>query len=658
MTRPRYLTKSRYKIGLECPTKLYYTGKKEYPDTKMDDPFMAALAQGGYQVGELAKHYFPGGHDITSLDYEEAEGQTDALLEQDNVIIYEPAIRFGNLFVRIDVLIKEGDHFQLIEVKAKSIDTTDESPFFGARGGIKSGWKAYLYDVAFQHHVLKGVFPHSTINCSLMLADKHVVCGTNSLNQKFKITRDNNRMGVTVSSSLTEEDLTQKILVQVPVDDVVAHINEELHDDGKSFVEHIDYLADRYKSDIKIPPNVSMHCKKCEFTCSSENETHGNKSGFKECWRQVQKWSEADFQEANVFELWNFRGAQKLIDADKLKFTDLDEDDLKIKEDGKPGLSTSQRQWLQVEMTRDGDTDAYLDIEGMKAEMASWVYPLHFIDFETTTVALPFTQGRKPYEGIAFQFSHHVVHDGGRVEHVGQYLNTERETFPNYDFVRALKAELEQDDGTIFRYADHENNYLNQIFKQIMADYDQIADADELISFIKSITHSTGKVKPPWKGDRDMVDLLYLVKRYYYHASMKGSNSLKQVLPAVLMSSGFLQEKYANPIYGDEGGIPSLNFTKHTWLIMDDGQVMDPYKQLPTLFNDVSYKNIELLSEEDELANGGAAMTAYAKIQFEDMSEYEREELERGLLKYCELDTLAMVMVYEAWTAMLNEAQG
>ena len=654
MPRPRYLTKSRYKIGLECPTKLFYTGKKDYPDSKMDDPFMMALAQGGYQVGELAKHYYPGGHDITTLDYEEAEAQTNDLLEQENVTIYEPAIRFGDLFIRIDILVKEGNHFELIEVKAKSIDTKDESPFFGKRGGLNSGWKAYLYDVAFQHHVLKGVFPNSTINCSLMLADKHVKCATNQLNQKFKITRDDNRLGIAVSSDLTDDDLQQKILVQVPVDDVVAYINEQVYEDGKTFVEHINYLADRYKSDIKIPPSVSAHCKKCEFTCSAEDEANGLKSGFKECWQQAQKWSDEDFNDANVFELWNFRSTQKLLDVDKVKLSDLSEEDLKVKEDGKPGLSTSQRQWLQVEMTRNGEVEAYLDKVGLQAEIDSWTYPLHFIDFETTTVALPFTKGRKPYEGIAFQFSHHVVHADGRVEHVGEYLNTTRDTFPNYDFVRALKAQLEQDNGTIFRYADHENNYLNLIIKQITAEQDVIPDADELIAFLKTITHSTGGVKPPWSGDRDMVDLLYLVKRYYYHPSMKGSNSLKHVLPAVLGSSTFLQEKYAKPIYGAEGGIPSLNFTDHTWLKIQGGLVVDPYKQLPTLFNDVSEKNIDLLSDEDELANGGAAMTAYAKIQFESMSDYEREELEKALLKYCELDTLAMVMVYEAWMAILQ----
>lgn len=68
----RYLTKSRFKLAEECPTKLFYTGKKEYPDKKGEDPFLAALAEGGFQVGELAKCYFPGGTNITSLDYEES----------------------------------------------------------------------------------------------------------------------------------------------------------------------------------------------------------------------------------------------------------------------------------------------------------------------------------------------------------------------------------------------------------------------------------------------------------------------------------------------------------------------------------------------------------------------------------------------------------
>jgi hypothetical protein len=80
--RPRYLTKSRYKLGLECPTKLYYTGKSEYANKNLEDTFLLALADGGFQVGELAKCYFPGGHDIKTLDYDKALNLTNDLLKK------------------------------------------------------------------------------------------------------------------------------------------------------------------------------------------------------------------------------------------------------------------------------------------------------------------------------------------------------------------------------------------------------------------------------------------------------------------------------------------------------------------------------------------------------------------------------------------------
>ena len=64
------------------------------------------------------------------------------------------------------------------------------------------------------------------------------------------------------------------------------------------------------------------------------------------------------------------------------------------------------------------------------------------------------------------------------------------------------------------------------------------------------------------------------------------------------------------------------------------------------MFLDISEKDFAVLSDSDELRDGGVALTAYARMQFEEMSEYERREIEKALLKYCELDTLAMVMIY------------
>ena len=136
----RYLTKSRFKLAMECPTKLYYTNKEEYINQNIEDSFLIALAEGGFQVGELAKHYFAGGYDIESLDYYEALRITNELLMRENVIIYEAAIKYENFFIRTDILIKKGRNIELIEVKAKSADD------FYNTNGIKPAWMPYLLD--------------------------------------------------------------------------------------------------------------------------------------------------------------------------------------------------------------------------------------------------------------------------------------------------------------------------------------------------------------------------------------------------------------------------------------------------------------------------------------------------------------------------------
>ena len=100
--RARYLTKSRYKMALECPTKLFYSGKpKEYADGSIDDPFLMALARGGFQVGALAQCYFPEGVEVRETDHDQAVAVTAKLLqENENVTIFEAALRHKNLFVR------------------------------------------------------------------------------------------------------------------------------------------------------------------------------------------------------------------------------------------------------------------------------------------------------------------------------------------------------------------------------------------------------------------------------------------------------------------------------------------------------------------------------------------------------------------------------
>ena len=152
------------------------------------------------------------------------------------------------------------------------------------------------------------------------------------------------------------------------------------------------------------------------------------------------KWSQEDFNRSNIFELWNFRG-QKLLEENRLFLDDLTEEDFKIKE-VPDKMGPAERRWVQVERALDMPNEPYIEKSALNAEIQTWEYPLHFIDFETSAVALPFNKGRRPYEQMAFQFSHHTCYADGRIEHTSEYINNTPGEFPNFLFVSALKKAI------------------------------------------------------------------------------------------------------------------------------------------------------------------------------------------------------------------------
>ena len=101
--------------------------------------------------------------------------------------------------------------------------------------------------------------------------------------------------------------------------------------------------------------------------------------------------------------------------------------------------------------------------------------------------------------------------------------------------------------------------------------------------------------------------------------------------------------------------LTSKNFSpNHIWLNFENEKVIDPYKTLGKPFEEWD-DSFERITEMDEINNGGAALTAYGLTQYTNMSDEERNSLRASLLKYCELDTLAMVMVFEHLKELCDE---
>jgi hypothetical protein len=644
------LTKTRFMKGVSCSAKLRFNEEKIAAQAEtQDDAFLQALAQGGFQVEALARMHYPDGIFINTKphQYEKAAKLTQEALLKDDVVLFEAAFLIDGYFVRTDILEKKGNKIKIIEVKAKSYEQGGR--FLTASGTILKEWEDKLWDLAYQKFVAMRAFPDFEFEASFMFADKTKKASVDGMNQLFRIPVNGNPRTDLVRKVNQIEDLGNSILTLVDeVDQIVDDILDEKlrHSISDNWlrttaIDLRDYLQ---KKNWGSPGPEFKKCKNCEF------RTVTTEDGFvelSECFKYIRSsYSASMLRKPTIFEIWDYKnGPHGGLTRGNLFLEDMTAADFNIEDVELHKIARRERQWLQVTKTVKNDNTLYVEKEGLLSEMKNWNFPLHFIDFETSGAALPFTKNMSPYEQVAFQFSHHIVLEDGTINHQTEYINNTPGEFPNFSFARALYQALKNDTGTIFRYHNHENTILNVIIRQL--EDSQEPDATELITFLKSITKSTGKSAVEWKGERAMVDLHRLIKEYYYNPLTKGSISLKYMLPACLNTSDVLKRKYSQPIANVK--VSSKNFDgNHVWLKTNGEEVQSPYQMLPPLFDNWDLLDLQdNVSEMEGVADGGAALTAYAKLQYQDMSDKEREEITKGLLKYCELDTLAMVMVYE-----------
>lgn len=197
----------------------------------------------------------------------------------------------------------------------------------------------------------------------------------------------------------------------------------------------------------------------------------------------------------------------------------------------------------------------------ISAILRKYPYPRFYLDFETIGFAVPRWKNSRPFQQIPFQWSCHIKRTCGPLEH-REFLDTSGED-PTWAFIKALLNTV-GDVGPIFVYSSFEKTVLTQIISlyPLLA-----ARIEDVIA--------------------RLVDLYPLTVKNYYHPDMKGSWSIKRVLPTV-----------------------SSELNYH-----DVGAVQD----------------------------GGMAQQAYLTLINSDTPEKCKEALRHDLLEYCKLDTLAMV---------------
>jgi hypothetical protein len=636
----KYLSKSDFQLASSCAKKLVYK-KKGYASSNDTDEYMAMLAQGGYVVGKMATLLFPDGIEIDEKTTESLALTKKYIDDYDSITLFEPAFEFNQRLARIDIFVKNGNKIELIEVKSASIDSLNPQK-------NNQKLKKYIQDISYQYTILKDVFPECEITCLLLMPDKAMRTMIDGFAGWFRLKEPD--ISLELEYEAPAEILTQEkskfqkpeveflyenhpkrqdyidrirnegILNYLDVTDKAKALETEIRAKANSFINILNNGLEATSNDFQI----SKSCKSCEYYVSGDANC-----GFFECWKGTDKFpSIFDMYYGGTIGSNNY--LNELIQASSYDFEDIQADRLS-KNDGSIG-SRNERQLIQLINTLN-KTEWFS--ETMKEELESWKYPLHFIDFETYTGAIPFNKGMRPFELLAFQWSCHTIEKPGAVPIHNEFILTDND-FPNFSFAESL-MNLIGLNGTPLMWATHENSVLRTIYYQM----NQFGYQN---SVLKKWLEKTIKDKDLGTEGR-FIDMNAFTLAHYFHPEMKGRTSIKKVLPAIWNNNPFLHK------------IGYLS--KYSMLDMEN-QVIDPYDTLFNLANEKMHElDDEIEIQSEDVKGGTAAMRAYQRIRFDpSISNEHREELKHRLLEYCKLDTMAMIIIWIYWNNVTLKNNG
>jgi len=453
--------------------------------------------------------------------------------------------------------------------------------------------------------ILRELFPQATIRASLMMPDKSKSTRINRLYALFRLHRQ-----PVAGSRFTQFEVEftgdsnelrrEHFLTLVSVDAEVAMLADEV---GQTAAEFVASLRPRLR---KIVTPRSVACRDCEYRAVEP----GQPDGFRECWKSL---ANVKPHLLDLYQIGTVGGrggpvAEELIRQGKVNLADIPRGSL-VKADGAVG-EINRRQLIQIDHTRDNSewiSDQLPDI------LRTFRYPLHFIDFETAALAIPYHAGMHPYEPVAFQWSCHTLDAPCAAPRHAEWINVE-DAFPNFEFAETLMRHLGRE-GTFFMWATHENTILRRILGQMqLRGYRHT----ELARWLKWIIRGRGQ-----RGGR-LTDMNQLCLKHYFNPLMKGRTSIKAVCDAVWKSN------------------PGLRAEFPEYLRIQGRDILSPYAALPSL---------EIGGETVVVAEGTGAIRAYEAMMYGvERDDPQTRSRWRDLLRqYCRLDTLAMVWIWRHW---------
>lgn len=170
----------------------------------------------------------------------------------------------------------------------------------------------------------------------------------------------------------------------------------------------------------------------------------------------------------------------------------------------------SPKQRAQVVVAKSGEIA--IDRDEIATRIASWSYPLHFLDYETFSYAIPQFEGVRPFQQMCFQYSLHTIEKpGGELKH-SQFLSRGSDDPPRA-MAESLRKAMSDGIGTVLVWYEGFEKTRNTEMALMFSEY-----AD----FFEEVNSKT-------------FDLMKIFSdKLYIHPDFKGSSSIKRVLPVLV----------------------------------------------------------------------------------------------------------------------------
>ncbi len=610
----RTLSKSDFNLARTCDAKLYFR-ENRYPDNGDYSPYVRLLAEGGFMVDALARAQRPDGVLLDPTWDPVADfAMTRELLERDTVTIFQGTLLSGKRLARVDIIEKRGSDVNVIEVKAKSFDAEAHADDIakGGKGEFRAKRKPHAHlatwlpkfeDLTFQVLTFEKLFPDLRVHPYIVLIDKTKRTTLDGAPKFFEIVRqiraDGSEHSYAAHFTGDANDVAKlDVLTTVDASDDVASLRVEVDAEAARFETLIDKPFGSYVT------TLGTKCTECEFRVDSS----ADRSGFAECWGAMATVTPHILELQSIGKVQDANGApiiESLTREGKASLFDIPMDRLR-KKDGSVGPQ-AERQIRQITHAKSGAE--WID-DTLKDSLASLRYPMHFIDFEASRLAIPYHANMRPYGQVAFQWSVHTVDSPGAAPRHTEWLNAADE-WPNMTFAQSLRDVIGES-ATVLAWSPFERSQLNEIARE--HPYVRAAHDPSLDTWIEGLS-----------SDKRLFDLLKCATSDYYHPGMRGRTSIKVVLDALWKSDATMREQFT-------AWTGSRRF----------GDLQDPYKALPPLAIDGVVQNVH---------EGTGAVRAYEAMMYgvEKGDAATKQKWRDLLLQYCKLDTLSMVLIFEYW---------